>query len=66
MPNMGGQEVILFLLGQLLVAAGIWGGIRADIRNMHDKIKDAKDTADEAHERIDNILQDRHSVRRAK
>ncbi len=51
-----GQEVVLFILGQLVVGAAIWGGIRAEIKNMHERIKSANDRVDYAHERIDTIL----------
>ena len=50
------SEIVLFILGQLLVAAAIWGGIRVDIRNMHDKIKEATESVRYAHERIDSII----------
>ncbi len=50
-----GQEIILFIIGQLVVGAGIWGGIRAEIKNMHERIKSAEDRANYAHERIDSI-----------
>ena len=51
-----GTEVTLFIIGQLLVAAAIWGGIRADLRAIHAKVADAKATADKAHERLDEFL----------
>jgi len=28
-------EIMLFIVGQVVVAAAIWGGIRADIKAMH-------------------------------
>lgn len=40
----------------LFLAGAVYGGIRADIKNMHERIKDAKDTADGAHRRIDLIF----------
>jgi hypothetical protein len=33
--NLGATEIIIFIVGQLVVGAGIWGGIRADIKGMH-------------------------------
>lgn len=54
--NLTGAEMVLFLIGQLIVGAGIWGGIRADIRNMHDQIRAAKEVAEHAHDRIDSIM----------
>jgi len=55
MPT-NGTEWLTWLVSQALVAAAIWGGIRADIRNLHDKAKSAQATADKAHSRIDDLL----------
>lgn len=47
----------LMQLGQYAVIAGaIYGGIRADIRNLHTQVKAAQDSAAGAHQRIDGIL----------
>lgn len=54
--NLTSQEVILFLLAQLGTAAAIWGGIRADIRNMKEQIRAAGEVAGDAHDRIDSIM----------
>lgn len=55
--------VLLFLFGQLMTGAAIWGAIRSDIRNMIIRMNDFKadlTKADEAtshaHKRIDDIL----------
>lgn len=37
----------------VLTAGGIYGGIRADLRAMHERIKAAHDAALEAHRRLD-------------
>jgi hypothetical protein len=50
-------DVWMWIGGQLIAGAAIWGGIRADIRAMHTRIEDAKKTATEAHNRIDRILE---------
>ena len=55
MPT-NGAEWLTWIISQALVAAAIWGGIRADIRNLHDKAKSAQDAADKAHSRIDDLL----------
>lgn len=41
---------------QLLVAGAIYGGIRADLRNIKECAEAAKAAAGRAHERIDNLL----------
>lgn len=41
-------------IGSLLVTGGaIYGGIRADLKSMHERIKAAHDAAIEAHRRLD-------------
>lgn len=51
------DNIPLFLIGQLITAAAVWGAIRADIRNMHVRIDDIKKAADDAHARIDRHLE---------
>ncbi len=47
----------------MIVAAGVsYGAIKSDLKNLHEKIKDVKDTADEAHSRIDKMLMRRRST----
>lgn len=44
-------------VGTALVGAGaVYGGIRADIRSMHERIREAKDAAAAAHRRIDEHI----------
>lgn len=50
------ESIIVWIIGQIVVAAAIWGGIRADLRGLHERVKLAKESADKAHERIDSIL----------
>lgn len=50
------QSVVMFIIGQLITGAAIWGGIRSDIKALHEKAATAKDAADKAHERIDTLL----------
>jgi len=52
----GTSEVVLWVFGQLVVAAAIWGGIRADIKAIHGRIEQAEESALNAHLRIDRIL----------
>ncbi len=51
-----GETIIMFIIGQIVVGAAIWGGIRAEIRNIHERVKAAAQRADYAHERIDSIM----------
>jgi hypothetical protein len=54
------NNVLLFLFGQIITGAAIWGAIRADIRNMVTRMNDIKDAADHAHRRIDDLLSREH------
>ncbi len=53
--------MLLWLGGQLIVAAAIWGGIRADIRSIHSRIDHIEKSANDAHARLDNHLERTHS-----
>ena len=50
------QSVVMFIIGQLITGAAIWGGIRSDIKALHEKAAAAMSAADKAHERIDTLL----------
>lgn len=52
-------NVLLWLAGQVVVGAAIWGGIRSDIKSIHERITETKKATDQAHERIDRILERR-------
>lgn len=47
---------ILQVLIALASSAGVYAGIRADLARLHERANHAKDSADEAHKRIDAIL----------
>lgn len=49
-------DQILQLIYALLGAGVIYGGIRADLRAMHERIEAAQSAATRAHERIDTII----------
>ena len=51
------NNTILFLLGQIITGAAIWGAIRADIRNIHKRLDDFKTSIDDAHHRLDRHLE---------
>jgi hypothetical protein len=40
----------------LLSAGSVYGAIRSDIKNIHEKINDIQESNNEAHKRIDAIL----------
>jgi archaellum component FlaF (FlaF/FlaG flagellin family) len=50
-------ESVLLNAG-VIIGAGLitWGAIRADIRNLHEQVKEAKTAATDAHRRIDSIF----------
>ena len=50
-------EALLWQIGLALISAGaVYGGIRSDLKAMHERISSATKDADEAHRRIDSIL----------
>ncbi|MGP1665727.1 MAG: hypothetical protein ACTS5I_07445 [Rhodanobacter sp.] len=54
------NSILLFLFGQIVTGAAIWGAIRSDIRNMVIRMNDIKATSDYAHKRIDDMLSYTH------
>lgn len=38
------------------MAGAIYGGIRADVKNLHEGLREAKETGKDAHKRINDIL----------
>jgi len=40
----------------LLSAGAVYGAIRSDIKNIHEKINDVQESSNAAHQRIDAIL----------
>lgn len=57
---MGDANLLLWIAGQLIVAAAIYGGIRADIRGIHQRIELSEKSLVEAHNRIDRMLERGH------
>lgn len=49
-------NLLMWIFGQLVVAAAIWGGIRADIRSIHARIDRAEESIGDAHRRLDNHI----------
>ena len=54
-------DLLLILGSQVLVAAAVFGGIRADLRNMHNQIRNIDGDVTNAHNRIDGILLNKKS-----
>lgn len=52
-------QIILALLG----AGAIYGGVRADLKAMHQRIEEAAATAARAHERMDRHVESFHTKR---
>ena len=46
----------MVLVGQVFTAGAVYGGIRSDIRHSHAKAEAAQKSADQAHQRIDDVL----------
>ena len=53
-------NILTWIAGQLIVAAAIYGGIRADIRSIHQRIEHTEKSLVEAHSRIDRLLERGH------
>jgi len=55
------DEIYLWIAGQLIMAAAIWGGIRIDIKNIHKNIEKLDSVVGEAHSRIDRLYERNHN-----
>lgn len=51
MPEWGFQ-----VLAMVFGAGTVYGAIRADLREIHERLRHAENTADEAHKRLDEVL----------
>ncbi len=47
---------LLQAFGYFAIAGAIYGGIKADLRAMHERLETLHESANEAHKRIDSIL----------
>lgn len=50
-------QFFLSLLMGLGTGVGAYAAVRYDLGKLHEKAQNAKETADKAHDRIDNIMQ---------
>lgn len=48
--------VFLPLVSSLLAAGALYGAVRQDLKNIHERIGDLGDSLDNAHRRIDAVL----------
>jgi outer membrane murein-binding lipoprotein Lpp len=51
-----GPELLLALVAQVLTGAGVYAAIRADLARALERAHSAKESADKAHTRIDNLM----------
>jgi len=49
-------DVLVWLFGQVVIAAAVFGGIRMDLKNIHRSIAKLDNDVNDAHKRIDGIL----------
>lgn len=51
------NEALIWQIALAILTAGaVYGGIRSDLKAIHERISSASKDADEAHRRIDTIL----------
>jgi hypothetical protein len=55
-------ELVQIILG-LIGAGAIYGGIRADLKTMHQRIAEAASSAARAHDRMDRHVENFHTIR---
>lgn len=49
-------DTIIQIVSLLFTAGAVYGAIRADIRGIHEAVKRAQSSADDAHRRLDDVL----------
>ena len=54
-------DVLVWLFGQVVIAAAVFGGIRMDLKNIHNSIAKLDNDVNDAHKRIDGILLNKKS-----
>ena len=57
MPDVTVGQMFMWLFGQIVVAAAIWGGIRADVKSIHARLDSLSSAVDSAHKRLDMHLE---------
>lgn len=51
----GDGSLLLQVVTVLIAAGAVYGGIRSDLKTMHESIRRVEKTADKAHDRIDTM-----------
>jgi len=54
------NEIYIWIAGQLIAAAAIWGGIRIDISHIHKNVERLFKESDKANHRIDRLYERKH------
>lgn len=54
---MDAQTILLWVCGQLVVGAAIWGGIRSDIRGIHRRQELNETSTSDAHNKINRHVE---------
>lgn len=55
MPAGGDWSLFLQLVTILIAAGAVYGGIRSDLKAIHENLRRVEKTADKAHDRIDSF-----------
>jgi len=50
------EDIVIWVIGQLSLCAALYGGIRVDIKNIHQKISQTDNHVAAVNERVDKIL----------
>lgn len=53
-------DLLIALVAQILTAAGVYAAIRADLARAIERATHAQQAADQAHKRIDSLLEKGH------
>lgn len=56
------SSVLLQIVSGLIAAGAVYGGIRSDLKSIHEHLARVERSADKAHERIDSIAGGRRSA----
>jgi len=51
-----GIETVMSIIVQLLVAGAVYGGIRADLKNMHENHRNLSKRVERVEDRVDSVM----------
>lgn len=57
--SLSALQIVGALVGQVVVAGAVYGGIRADLRGHAQRLSRVEELTDRAHTRIDQVLTER-------